>query len=139
MTPQRIQRTRTKGWRMPPNTVYIGRPSKWGSPFAVFGRNEYLMCDASHRRTILTPWVIFDHEQDIDVYPATAQIAVDYYRRWLAKEFNDGLGYGIVRPCTFTVENIIAELRGKNLACWCALDAPCHGDVLLEIANGEMT
>jgi hypothetical protein len=26
-------------------------------------------------------------------------------------------------------------LRGKNLACWCKLDAPCHADVLLEIAN----
>jgi hypothetical protein len=28
-----------------------------------------------------------------------------------------------------------AELRGKNLACWCPLDAPCHADVLLEVAN----
>lgn len=27
------------------------------------------------------------------------------------------------------------ELRGKILACWCA-PLPCHGDVLLEIANG---
>lgn len=26
-------------------------------------------------------------------------------------------------------------LGGKNLACWCALDAPCHVDVLLEMAN----
>jgi hypothetical protein len=31
--PRRIQRKRTKGWRMPPNTVYVGRPSKWGNPF----------------------------------------------------------------------------------------------------------
>lgn len=29
----------------------------------------------------------------------------------------------------------ISPLRGKNLACWCALDAPCHADVLLELAN----
>jgi hypothetical protein len=29
----------------------------------------------------------------------------------------------------------IAPLRGKNLACWCALDQPCHADVLLELAN----
>ena len=34
-TPKRIQRRRTKGWRMPPNTVYVGRPSKWGNPFKV--------------------------------------------------------------------------------------------------------
>jgi uncharacterized protein DUF4326 len=27
------------------------------------------------------------------------------------------------------------ELRGRNLACWCPLDGPCHADVLLEIAN----
>jgi len=32
--PKRIQRKRTKGWRMPPNTVYVGRPSKWGNPFS---------------------------------------------------------------------------------------------------------
>ena len=30
-----------------------------------------------------------------------------------------------------------AELAGKNLACWCPLDQPCHADVLLEIANRE--
>lgn len=35
MKPQRIQRRRSKGWRMPPNTVYVGRPSKWGNPFFV--------------------------------------------------------------------------------------------------------
>ena len=29
----------------------------------------------------------------------------------------------------------IAELRGKDLACWCPLDQPCHADVLLEVAN----
>ena len=32
-------------------------------------------------------------------------------------------------------ERAIKELRGKNLACWCSLDGPCHADVLLEIAN----
>lgn len=27
------------------------------------------------------------------------------------------------------------ELAGKNLACWCPLTAPCHADVLLQVAN----
>lgn len=27
------------------------------------------------------------------------------------------------------------HLRGKNLACWCKPDAPCHASVLLELAN----
>ena len=29
--PQRIQRKRTRGWRMPEGAVYVGRPSKWGN------------------------------------------------------------------------------------------------------------
>ena len=28
-------------------------------------------------------------------------------------------------------------LRGKNLACWCPLNQPCHADVLLELANKQ--
>lgn len=35
MTPQRIQLKRTKGWRKPPNTIVVSRPSKWGNPYAV--------------------------------------------------------------------------------------------------------
>lgn len=31
--PKRIQRKRTKGWKMPPNTVYVGRPSPCGNLF----------------------------------------------------------------------------------------------------------
>ena len=27
------------------------------------------------------------------------------------------------------------ELKGRDLACWCPLDQPCHADTLLEIAN----
>ena len=29
------------------------------------------------------------------------------------------------------------ELRGRDLACWCPLDGPCHADVLLRLANEE--
>jgi hypothetical protein len=39
--PKRIQRKRTKGWRMPEGAVYVGRPTKWGNPFdvATYGRD----------------------------------------------------------------------------------------------------
>ena len=33
--------------------------------------------------------------------------------------------------------NIVVDLAGKNLACWCRPGAPCHADVLLELANPE--
>lgn len=34
-TPRRIQRQRTKGWRMPDKrqAKYVGRPTMWGNPF----------------------------------------------------------------------------------------------------------
>jgi len=35
----------------------------------------------------------------------------------------------------YYAEAVRAELRGKDLACWCPIGAPCHADVLLEIAN----
>jgi hypothetical protein len=36
-----------------------------------------------------------------------------------------------------TIAQVRFELRGRDLACWCPLDQPCHADVLLELANGE--
>jgi hypothetical protein len=33
----------------------------------------------------------------------------------------------------------LALLRGKNLACWCRTDQACHADVLLEMANSELS
>ncbi len=41
--PKRIQRRRTKGWRLqeassnPLGAIYVGRPTKWGNPFRVRG------------------------------------------------------------------------------------------------------
>lgn len=103
MTPQRIQRKRTKGWRMPEGAVYVGRGSKWGNPYYV-GPG-------------LTP-----------------QGAAWRYRDCL---FGD-LPWPASRPMP-TLDEIRSELRGKNLACWCPENQPCHGDVLLELANKENT
>ena len=41
--PKRIQRKRTPGWKMPPNTVYVGRPTKWGNPYEV-GKCYPILC-----------------------------------------------------------------------------------------------
>ena len=59
----------------------------------------------------------------IDV--ATREDAVSHFRRNIAGQ----TGY---------LEMVREELAGKDLACWCPLDQPCHADVLLEIANPEM-
>ena len=35
MKPKRIQLRRTKGWRLPPNTVVVSRPTRWGNPYRI--------------------------------------------------------------------------------------------------------
>ena len=45
--------------------------------------------------------------------------AVFLYRTVVARDF-DRLGW-------------LEPLRGRDLACWCPLDQPCHADVLLEL------
>jgi hypothetical protein len=45
----------------------------------------------------------------------------------------------LVESESATIAEIQTELRGKNLACWCALDAPCHADVLLHWANDKLS
>lgn len=101
--PKRIQRKRTRGWKMPPNAVYVGRPTRWGNPYRL---PDYIGDDLS-RRT------------------------------FCCQDFRDSLVYDIGAVRT-TAEEIRRELRGKDLACWCPLDQPCHADVLLEIANAEV-
>jgi uncharacterized protein DUF4326 len=34
-----------------------------------------------------------------------------------------------------SVDDVKRELRGRDLACYCPLDEPCHADVLLSVAN----
>ena len=31
--PKRVQLSRRKGWRKPPETVVVSRPSRWGNPY----------------------------------------------------------------------------------------------------------
>ena len=74
---------------MPPNTVKVCRPGKWGNPYRIGVDGDAETCVRTYKQAIK-------------------------------------MGAG---------PDEIEELRGKNLACWCALDAPCHADVLLRLAN----
>lgn len=110
--PQRITLSRAKGWRMPPNTVKVDRSTKWGNPYVVGGTVE------NH----------LGREFPI----RTAQDAVNAYRNMIiGGAFAPIFGRYMGRMLRLT------ELRGKNLACWCRPGAPCHADVLLELANRE--
>jgi hypothetical protein len=55
-------------------------------------------------------------------------------REWAARDFRRELLDGHLHAYP-SLDEIRAELAGRDLACWCPLDQPCHADVLLELAN----
>ena len=79
---------------MPPNTIYVGRPTKWGNPYLMKPRGQ------------------FTREQAIETYE-------NYIKRILVEH-----------------PDFLDPLKGKDLACWCPLNKPCHVDVLLKYLEG---
>lgn len=109
--PKRIQRKRTRGWRMPPNTVYVGRPTKWGNPFKV--------------GDVVTNH--FGKEFTIE----TKEGAVNCYKNLYLTKVNPGFIFGQ----DILLHADLSELKGKDLACWCKEGEMCHADVLIKLAN----
>ena len=121
--PIRVQLRRTKGWRMPANTVKVtrGPGMKWGNPFKVGEEFARLYVAANYGPP----------PPDMD----PARIAVIAFGMWIANGPDHFLN--MVMPKPPSMDEIKRELGGKNLACWCEANKPyCHGDALLNAANG---
>lgn len=114
--PERIQLSRRKGWRKPENTVVVARPSKWGNPFRV-GQEQIESRDRA------VQWFANWLTNTVDTEGRYVHGEPDYHGASASK-----------RPSR---DDIQRALAGKNLACWCPLDQPCHADVLLKLANGD--
>lgn len=128
--PQRIRLQRKRGFKLQEvsralnglEAVNVQRPTKWGNPYpaAIYGRDMAVML---YERTVRGIWwcglipANWSDEQAVDAYEAHSQ--------WLARMGEHPIGAAR------------RELRGKNLACWCSIDKPCHADVLLELANKD--
>lgn len=114
--PARIQRKRTRGWRMPEGAVCVDRSTKWGNPWRPGGPTPF----GPNRK-------VEDKRHAASIY----------------------LGFAPQNEMLIAAAR--AELRGKDLACWCKLcelhvdglplgtHCPwcerCHGDTLLQLAN----
>lgn len=121
--PIRLQLSRRKGFDLQAasraanglEAVRVARPSVFGNPFTAAGCREAGFTGGDF---------------------LIAKRVVSAFRVWIDtpswRENWDG--YESER-CRSLMLAAIPRLRGKNLACWCALDAPCHADALLEIAN----
>lgn len=104
--PHRIQLSRAKGWRKPEGAIVVARPSRWGNQFRVGDEHAFIDGDQVH---------------GIDE-PLTRSDAVQLFRIWIDRH-------------PIWADAARRELAGRDLACWCPLDEPCHADVLLKLAN----
>ena len=110
LTPKRIQLSHKRGWRMPENAVKVDRSTKWGNPFIIGEDGDRAECVA------LFLGLLRDGA-------APSRRSADYPKRL------DHRAYILAH---------INQLRGLDLACWCALDQPCHADALLQLANAPI-
>jgi hypothetical protein len=106
---KRAQRKRTKGWRKPPNSRYVGRGTKWGNPHRVTRRGRWYYVDGDD------PFSYYENEgyavmRSIQMYAEHARKMLRLDRHWLDELFNYDF-----------------------LLCWCELNDLCHADVLIEM------
>jgi hypothetical protein len=116
----RGQRSRAKGWRMPANGVYCGRPSLWGNPYrAPRWYPAETCCEryAAMVARILTlspnpdnPWRGWRHWGRI---PDKQTYFAPLVERW-------------------------KQHRSLVLLCWCREGAPCHCVPLADAVAAEL-
>jgi hypothetical protein len=119
ITPVRIQRRRTKGWRAQPGAVYVGRGTKWGNPARLIRQDMGWGVQWGDNGGLVGSFP----------EPEARRYAVELYRNWAEKTV------GLIPTARI-------ELAGKDLMCWCPLPEPgqpdhCHAAVLLKLANRE--
>jgi hypothetical protein len=108
LNPKRVQLSRKKGWKMPENTVKVDRTTQWGNPFIVGKHGTRAECVRLFE--LLLGGLFCVSAKNLE-----AQV------EYVAMAARDR-----------------EQLRGKNLACWCPPDAPCHADVLLMLSNAKV-
>jgi Domain of unknown function (DUF4326) len=136
--PRRIQLSRRKGWRLPEGAVNVARHSsghgKWGNPFRV---GHKVICpgrwgtEANPYYGELPPGHYDgtgpDRAYEIRTVRDRADAVALYIAYYAKTTWSDPHHLNRIRH----------ELGGRDLACWCPPGVPCHGDVLLAVANGR--
>ncbi|MFI1395252.1 DUF4326 domain-containing protein [Streptomyces sp. NPDC020681] len=127
MSPARIQRSHTKGWRAPAGAVYVGRGTRWGNPFIV-GQTYAWLTSTEMSSPVPTSRKPAEHGNGLRVEKCRdRETATTWFRAWM--------GFVVdLKP------QARAVLAGRDLMCWCPLPPEgepdhCHAAVLLEIAG----
>lgn len=116
----RIHHKRGAGIGLPTGSVYVGPGSKWANPY----RGE------------------------VGASTMARELLSEQYRQWLLMPTTVDPRDGTQRSCTGathylgvpfadrpSLDDIKAALAGKDIACACTENQPCHGDVLIALAN----
>jgi hypothetical protein len=91
----------------------VTRPGKWGNPFEIKEVGKRFGLD-----------------------PVAAQAkAIALHRQWVEGSLEPALDPGHHPPPR---AEMIAELGGHNLSCWCKPGMPCHADYLIELSNPKL-
>lgn len=103
----------------------MARPTRWRNPYRVRAV-----------RTDRVRYVVETHPRDCaeglpgwltgcgDDLARAHEVAVEWHLWALEKGW-----------LTVTIADVVAELRGRDLACWCHEDLPCHAGTYLDLAN----
>ena len=149
--PERIQLRRTKGWRKPEGVVSCARPGPYGNPFPT--RGDWIMWtavaigymgNAAGRRdaavALHRAWLTGESVQEGPLLGDRSGGVIEF-SNGVAVSLAEHVG-GIAAWMANAAEGPalpavpdLEPLRGRDLACWCPLDPPCHADTILELAN----
>lgn len=138
---------------MPENTIRVGPGTAWANPFRYRDRGTGLVRYRPDRPDqfefegrISSPGMSHPYfgpdgtVVDFQVRWATKPEIVELLRRTLTEPDRGMLSAYPPRQGRFTryrIEDIRAHLAGKNLACSCPQDVPCHADLLMRIVDEE--
>ncbi|ASY56444.1 DUF4326 domain-containing protein [Sinorhizobium sp. CCBAU 05631] len=134
--PVRLQLSRRKGFDLQGTSlavnglaaVKVDRTTHFGNHYRV-DRDEYATPSAR--------WMVA-HRCVEATFPSKREAIADAVERFRKDVSHTGPHNSRLIDPVPTRTDIIKALRGRNLACWCKPGAPCHADVLLEIANGPL-
>lgn len=123
--PARLRLSRAKGFDLQTASialnglpaVNVARPSKWGNPFTLANARD----------------VGFTGTDE-----ALRAMVVDSFRIWTGPLYRNVWMGPESEARRDAIWDNLDQLAGKNLACWCPLDGPCHADILLKMAKPKL-
>lgn len=124
MMPNRVQMSRQRPWRAEhPDAVICDRTTDLGNPYLI----ERVECEDGQRGKC---WQVRRRDarafQHFDTKRDAAACAVEQFGFYVENS---------IMPDALSIRAAIPGLRGRDLACWCGPDDPCHVDAILAFAN----